>query len=377
VGLVLHGPTIIDTGWAERLLDALERLGEVRAKLGGTTGYIALLDAGLQDRVEFDRKLPSECLEELREWADALVLANHGKSRESGLAFAEGVLARAEGVDSLVQVERPGEPDGGIVLWSPGESERRVARHLSDELGLEVIEVREAPEGAESSRRRRISCVKPGDRILVNGVTVGVAESDDVVLVFDEEGRLVDIEGGRLKREGVERLGRVDPARAVVKTDRRLRRREPDSRRVTPPPDRVSRAVLVDHDAERRVEDIRWADAVVAVGDDTTAVCAELGDRLGSWVVGIVDLDPDGWVVDDTREALERSENLICLLVCRRDDDAGEVIRGRLFSDGHRLELDEPERPEEWVERLVSLLEEAGVLERVLRAPRRELGSSR
>ncbi len=352
-------------------------MGEVRAKLGGTTGYVALLDAGLQDRVEFDRKLPSECLDELHEWADALILANHGKSRESGLAFAEGVLARAKRVNSLVQVERPGEPDGGLVLWSPGEPERRVARHLRDELDLPVVGTREVPERSGSSHRRRISCVEPGDRILVNGVTVGVAESSEVVLVFDDRGRLVDIEGGRLKPEGVRRLGRVDPARAIVKTDRRLRRLEPDRRRVVPPPDRIARVVLVDHDAERRVGEIRRADAVVSIGDDTTAMCAELGDRLGSWVVGVVDLDPDGWVVDDTLEALNRAENLLCLLVCRRDDRAGELLRERVFRDGPRLSLDGPRRPEAWVEDLISLLRGAGELRRVVWSPRRELGSSR
>ncbi|WP_456435647.1 DUF2117 domain-containing protein [Methanopyrus sp.] len=330
---MIHGPTVIDTGWTKRILHSLERLGEVRAKLGGTTGYVALLDAGLDSVVEFDRKLPSECLSDLNEWADVLVLTNHGKSRESGLAFAEQVLSRAEGVDSLVQVERPGEPDGGIVLWNPDDVERKVAEHLQKDLGLEITEVRtvRTDKGGETGRSRRIACVEPGDLILVNGITVGVAESRNVELVFDDSGYLVEIRGGRIKPEGVERLGQVDPERVVVKTDRRLRRTEPKRRRVKNGPARIRRILLIDHDAERKVEDMRRSDAVVSVGDDTTCVCAELGDRLGVWVIGIVDLDPDGWVRDDTRESLRGSENLMALLVCERDDDAGELVRERFF----------------------------------------------
>ncbi len=325
---------MIDTGWAERILRSLEGLGEVRAKLGGTTGYVALLDARLDSVVEFDRKLPSECLSELSEWADVLVLTNHGRNRESGLAFAEQVFSRAEDVDSLVQVERPGEPDGGVVLWNPTDAERKVAEHLRKDLGLEITEVRRVrTEETGRGGSRRIACVEPGDRILVNGITVGVAESRNVELIFDDRGYLVEIRGGRIKPEGVERLGRVDPGRVVVKTDRRLRRTEPERKRVRRGPGRIHRVLLVDHDAERKVEDMRRSDAVVSVGDDTTCVCAELGDRLGVWVVGLVDLDPDGWVREDTRESLRGSENLAALLVCERDDDAGKLVRERFFRD--------------------------------------------
>ncbi|WP_168168790.1 DUF2117 domain-containing protein [Methanopyrus sp. SNP6] len=357
---MIHGPTVIDTGWTERILHSLERLGEVRAKLGGTTGYVALLDARLDSVVEFDRKLPSECLSDLNEWADVLVLTNHGKSRESGLAFAEQVLSRAEGVDSLVQVERPGEPDGGIVLWNPDDVERKVAEHLQKDLGLEITEVRtvRTDKGGETGRSRRIACVEPGDLILVNGITVGVAESRNVELVFDDSGYLVEIRGGRIKPEGVERLGQVDPERVVVKTDRRLRRTEPKRRRVKNGPARIRRILLIDHDAERKVEDMRRSDAVVSVGDDTTCVCAELGDRLGVWVIGIVDLDPDGWVRDDTRESLRGSENLMALLVCERDDDAGELVRERFFRGREVKVLDPPVTAGDLVEEVKECVKE-------------------
>ncbi len=356
---------MIDTGWAECIIHSLERLGEVRAKLGGVTGYVALIDAGLDSVVEFDRKLPSECLSELSEWgADVLVLANHGKSRESGLAFAEQVLSRVEGVDSLVQVERPGEPDGGIVLWNPTDAEWEVAEHLQEDLGLEVIETRTVrTEGSGAERVRRIACVEPGDRILVNGITVGVAESRNVELVFDDKGHLEEIRGGSIKPEGVERLGRVDPERVVVKTDRKLRRIEPERKRVKSGPVRVRKVLLIDHDAERKIEDMRRSDAVVSVGDDTTCVCAELGDRLGVWVVGLVDLDPDGWVLEDTRESLRDSENLAALLVCGRDDEAGKLVRERLFHGREVKVFDPPVTVRELVEEVRRCVEE--VLERV------------
>ncbi|NPB01406.1 MAG: DUF2117 domain-containing protein [Methanopyri archaeon] len=353
IGLVFHGPTIFDTGWARRVLDALKGLSRVEAELGGTTGYMAMLDAGMEDEVRFERRMPSECLRALRDRCDALVLANHGKSLESGLRFAEVVMRRA-GVPSLVQVERPGEEDGGLILWNPDDVHRRVGEYLSEVLDLPVLMEREPSKRddvrVEGGRvLRRIAAVEPGDLILVNGVTVGVAEDDDVVLVF-EDGRLVDAEGARLKPEGVQRLGKVDPERAVVKTDSRLRRTEPDREALREPPGSIRRIVLVNHDAEARVKDIEWADAVVSVGDDTTCVCAELAARLGSWLVGLVDLDVDGWFRDDTREVLLDRPSVLALLVCDVDDEAGKAVRESLFGGGDRVTLPFPVEPPEFVE---------------------------
>ena len=38
IGVVIHGPEVIDSGQAEKVLNKLSDLGEVKAELGGTMG---------------------------------------------------------------------------------------------------------------------------------------------------------------------------------------------------------------------------------------------------------------------------------------------------------------------------------------------------
>jgi hypothetical protein len=43
VGVVVHGPEVIDSGWAISVLKLLERFGSVFAILGGTMGWLGQL----------------------------------------------------------------------------------------------------------------------------------------------------------------------------------------------------------------------------------------------------------------------------------------------------------------------------------------------
>ena len=45
IGVVVHGPQIVDTGFAEKILKLLENYGNVTARLGGTMGRTAVIDA--------------------------------------------------------------------------------------------------------------------------------------------------------------------------------------------------------------------------------------------------------------------------------------------------------------------------------------------
>lgn len=44
--MVIHGPEVIDSGWAVKLLSYLTKFGRVEAALGGTMGRVAAIDAG-------------------------------------------------------------------------------------------------------------------------------------------------------------------------------------------------------------------------------------------------------------------------------------------------------------------------------------------
>ena len=138
IGVVVHGPGIVDSGWAKRIIDILSNFGDVRCRLGGTMGRTAVIDAGLEDTIDISLKLlPSQSLELFnRENVDVIFLLNYGKSPETGRVFGykvfnhyfkqisnEDYLATNhkslyESSIPVIQIERPGEEDGSIISWN-------------------------------------------------------------------------------------------------------------------------------------------------------------------------------------------------------------------------------------------------------------------
>ena len=138
IGVVVHGPGIVDSGWAKKIIDLLSTFGNVRCRLGGTMGRTAVIDAGLEDIIDISLKLlPSQSLELFnREHVDVIFLLNYGKSPETGRVFGykvfnhyfkqisnEDYLATNhkplyESSIPVIQIERPGEEDGSIISWN-------------------------------------------------------------------------------------------------------------------------------------------------------------------------------------------------------------------------------------------------------------------
>ena len=138
IGVVVHGPGIVDSGWAKKIIDILSNFGNVRCRLGGTMGRTAVIDAGLEDVIDISLKLlPSQSLELFnREHVDVIFLLNYGKSPETGRVFGykvfnhyfkqisnEDFLATNhkplyESSIPVIQIERPGEEDGSIISWN-------------------------------------------------------------------------------------------------------------------------------------------------------------------------------------------------------------------------------------------------------------------
>ena len=138
IGVVVHGPGIVDSGWAKKIIDLLSNFGHVRCRLGGTMGRTAVIDAGLEDIIDISLKLlPSQSLELFnREHVDVIFLLNYGKSPETGRVFGykvfnhyfkqisnEDYLATNhkslyESSIPVIQIERPGEEDGSIISWN-------------------------------------------------------------------------------------------------------------------------------------------------------------------------------------------------------------------------------------------------------------------
>ena len=57
IGIVVHGPNIIDSGYAIKLINLIKNYGDVSVRLGGTMGRTAVIDASLEDVIDITRKL--------------------------------------------------------------------------------------------------------------------------------------------------------------------------------------------------------------------------------------------------------------------------------------------------------------------------------
>ncbi|MTK64966.1 MAG: DUF2117 domain-containing protein, partial [Methanobacterium sp.] len=226
IGVVVHGPQIVDTGYAVEILKLLENYGEVNAILGGTMGRTAVIDAELEDKIDIGQKLlPSQSIEKLSKTSDIVVLINYGKSIVTGHAFGYKVFNRCAVNPNLLQIERPGEGDGTVIPWK--KDLVTFAESIAKDLNLKLtdpslITDKMKLNGVGSLKsgnmvHRKVAGVSADENILLNGIVVGRSTSENVILVA-EDGILTQILGGIIKNHGVEKLGKIDLENAVVKT---------------------------------------------------------------------------------------------------------------------------------------------------------------
>lgn len=226
IGVVVHGPNIIDSGYALKLIELLKEYGEVSARLGGTMGRTAVIDASLEDVIDISRKLvPSDSLKIFHDDnVDAIFLLNYGKSDVTGQVFGYKVYNHytekiSENNIPFIQIERPGEENGSIIPWN-GSLE--IIDDLSKKLDLRIVTPDEVYENhirqdnAETNQRI-VHGVSPGENIMVNSVVIGKTNSDKLTLIA-RDNHIVDIIGGELKSHGLEKLGEVDLESAIIKT---------------------------------------------------------------------------------------------------------------------------------------------------------------
>lgn len=325
IGLVIHGPEIIDSGEAKNVLEKLSCLGKIEAKLGGTMGKVAVLDSGLEDVIDITRhQKPSVCIESLFETSDFVCLLNRGKTIETGKAFGEIVASRIREpeIKPLIQIESPESKDGKLIpLNKKAREHGEYLEKLSEILGLPVektlplqnsivqssVFIEKCSETGKIQVIRKLSGVFPGEKILVNGIVIGKAFSSEVSLV-SENGFIVAIEGGKIKVHGLEKLHNyekrdpIDLEKAWVKSGA-LRRENFFTSQAQKPKMRrnwgfsskstAGRVVFIDHAAEDTFEMAAGAELAVTVGDDTTAIAGDILSRLGIPIIGITDGDCD------------------------------------------------------------------------------------
>lgn len=335
IGIVVHGPNIIDSGYALKLIRLLEGYGEIKARLGGTMGRTAVIDASLENIIDISKKLvPSDSLKIFHdENADLIFLLNYGKSDVTGQVFGYKVYNHYVGKISennipVIQIERPGEENGSIIPWN---NDLELVGELSEKLNLKIVKPHEVYENHIKQddteyNRRTVHGVSPGENIMVNSVVIGKTNSDKLVLIA-KDNHIVDIEGGVLKSHGLEKLGEVDLESAIIKTGL-LRHAKVKPRVISSQKDNEFKVSFLDHAGED-VYKFKDSSLVITVGDDTTLISSDILYRFDIPVIGITDGDLDK-VVED---GFKVKNSIIFEVESGFDDIVGQDIRHRMFND--------------------------------------------
>jgi Uncharacterized protein conserved in archaea len=365
IGIVVHGPDVVDTGMASKVIDRTKELGNVSVVMAGTIGKTAVLDAHLENIIDISKSLkPSRCIEEYFLTKDLVILLNHGKTTENGLLFANIVVSRIEdrNVKPLVQIERPGLLDGKIIPWNFKSTNE--AKKISEMFDLELEDVPELvmPISIEDHGHRiirNVYGVHVGEKIMINGIIVGFAESEDIRII-SENGFIHEITGARIKEHGLEKLHGYNKripidlracwvksgplrngkfsVRRKERTSENDEKAEPsisDTSNNTNPESEKIKAVIIDHEAERTFELIDDADIAVTIGDDTTDIAADILYRLRIPIIGITDGDIDGF--SHMKHIYPGS--VVIRLESGNDDIIGKRIREEIFNGNTVVEF--------------------------------------
>ncbi|WP_298502515.1 DUF2117 domain-containing protein [uncultured Methanobrevibacter sp.] len=335
IGVVVHGPNIIDSGYALKLITLLSDYGDVSARLGGTMGRTAVIDASLENVIDITRKLvPSDSLKIFHDdGVDMIFLLNYGKSDVTGQVFGYKVYNHfTEKIDEnnipIIQIERPGEIDGSIIPWN---NDLDIVNELSAKLNLDVVTPEEVYDNHirqdnAGLNQRIVHGVSPGENIMVNSVVIGKTDSDKLVLIA-KDNHIVDIVGGELKEHGLEKLGEVDLDRAIIKTGL-LRHAKVTPRVISKNGSDDFSIAFLDHAGED-VYKFRNCGAVITIGDDTTLISSDILYRFDIPIIGITDGDLDK-VVEDGFKA---KNSYIFEVESGFDDVCGKEIERIIFTD--------------------------------------------
>jgi hypothetical protein len=303
--LVLHGPEVFDSGDVQYLID---RLFPDRVIVAGVMARTAAEESGIA----------CECIGVPPSWVirdldGCCVLANHGKTPESGRIFGEIVASRLL-PRGLIHLECS---DTTLYAWNRPVD--REVRDIAAKMGYVIVPATVSEKGISGERTIR-GCIE-GEPVYVDGIVIGHATGPEVVLKASG-GTILPVSGIVPKLHGLEKIRDRqynDLSRVWCKSGT-IRRCGPAS---SSPRRRNGRVLFIDH-CGHHLYSLLTPDVcgIVSVGDDTTAVCGHICSHLGIPVFGIIDGDRDGIV-----EGRYASESVIACAKNERDDDIGAEIR--------------------------------------------------
>lgn len=343
IGVIVHGPGIIDSGCALRIIDILSTMGNVSCRLGGTMGRTAVIDASLEDVIDISRKLlPSQSIRLMAEDNDVLFLLNYGKNQVTGHTFGYKVYTNSNCNARLIQIERPAEEDGVIIAWSD-EIDDEFLLEVSNRLRLPIISSDMAKRIAcdesnidddNSVIKRKVAGVAPGENVMMNGVIIGRV-TDESLVITAKNNRIINMDGGVIKEHGLEKLGKVDLKKAIIKTGL-LRKSDNVTPRIIKHEQSLKQtAVYLDHAAED-IYKYNKNSVIVSVGDDTTLLSSDILYRFEVPVIGITDGDLDKVV----EKSFKMDDSLIIQLESGWDDIIGRKIFDEIFDENQIITID-------------------------------------
>lgn len=356
IGVIVHGPRIIDSGCAKKIIDILEDYGEVTCRLGGTMGRTAVIDAHLENLINIeDKLLPSQSIRLLSKDNDVLFLLNYGKSNVTGHTFGYKVLNNAGKDINLIQIERPSEDDGVIIQWNDFDN-KDLINSLSERLSMEIISSDEAADYVKSLTgfntrgnivKRKVAGVSPGENIMMNGIIIGKV-TDENLTIISQNNNITKMIGGQIKEHGIEKLGPVDLTKAIIKTGLLRTTQNIKPRSIKHLPNKQLIAVFLNHAAED-IYKFRTADVLVSIGDDTTLLSSDILYRFNIPVIGITDGDLDKVVL----KGFKLDQSLIIQLQSGYDDIIGKSIHQKIFKNQDSMEIESINQLKEQILELV------------------------
>jgi len=303
--MVVHGPEIFDSGEVRWLID---RIKPSRTIVAGVMARTAAEESRIP--VEFWCEPPSSVISRI---PDPVFLANHGKTAESGQIFGDIVASRLPG-RGLVQVECSSRT---VFVW--GAAPRALASALSHLTGFTLKEAASTYRMVPGERTIR-GCI-PGEPVYVNGLIIGRATADTVVLRTTDRYGIEPVSGIIPKVHGIEKIvrqGSLDLTTAWCKSGSIRSALPKEGERAV----RTGRVIVIDHCGHEIYQRVKsGCCGILSIGDDTTAVCGHICAHRGIPVLGIVDGDRDTIV----SEAFP-SGSVVLHTVSERDDDIGAEL---------------------------------------------------
>jgi hypothetical protein len=307
IGIILHGPEIVDVGSARKIIDIFKQEHDVTARLGGTMGRTAVLDAGLEELIDISQGLtPSETIIKMKNDIDLAILINQGKTLDTGRYFGRIVASKLDNSLPFVHIEHP-DFQGRIIYYYPtakrcAEFVRNFIQKYEETYNMPVELGMPVPSHVRIDGDcviRRIGGAFAGENIRVDGVVIGEITNPDIEIVC-RDGKIIRLKGIKVKPHGLEKLEnrKIELFTAKVKTGG-IRRTISKPRIGDIVSRKSNKIAIIDHAAESTFELVKDAGLVITVGDDTTTIAADILTRLGIPIIGIIDGDIDG-VLENT-----------------------------------------------------------------------------